>query len=108
MAAPRSCRSAGTRTTPTGSADEACETEPMGRLYRLMATAVAVVLLAGVPAAADPPPVDPPPDPEPTSEPTDPPIPATGREVLFNYPVPGTPDLTITDRLVSLIDGTAS
>lgn len=80
----------------------------MGRLYRLMATAVAVVLLAGVPAAADPPPVDPPPDPEPTSEPTDPPIPATGREVLFNYPVPGTPDLTITDRLVSLIDGTAS
>lgn len=80
----------------------------MGRVYRLIAAVATLLLLAGVPAAGDPPPVDPPPDPDPTSLPTDPPVPAVGREVLFNYPIPGTPDLTITDRLVGLIDETPS
>jgi phosphatidylserine/phosphatidylglycerophosphate/cardiolipin synthase-like enzyme len=78
----------------------------MGRLYRLIAAAVTLLLLVGVPAAGDPPPVDPPPDPQPSTGPTDAPVPTTGREVLFNYPIPGTPDLTITDRLVGLIDAT--
>ena len=83
----------------------ACETESMGRLYRLIAAVTAALMLASVPALADPPPVDPPPDPQPTGEPGSPQAPLA-REVLFNYPIPGAPDLTITDRLVGLIDGT--
>jgi len=81
----------------------------MGYLVRAVATAVAALLVAGlVPQVtlADPPPVDPPTDPAPTPSAPTAPGPRTGQEVLFNYPVPGTPDLSLTDALVSLIDGT--
>ena len=80
----------------------------MKRILQMCAATVATVLLAGTlaPAAGDPPPVDPPVDPKPS--PTAPPAQRTGREVLFNYPVPGTPDLSISDALVGLIDRTPS
>ena len=52
----------------------------------------------------DPPPVEITPSQTPTPEPS--PAMRTGEEVLFNYPVPGTADLSITDALVGLIDGT--
>lgn len=82
----------------------------MKRILQTCAATVATMLFAGTltPAAGEPPPVDPPADPKPAA--TAPPAQTlrTGREVLFNYPVPGTPDLSISDALVGLIDRTPS
>ncbi len=72
-----------------------------------VAAGAALLVVAALPAAADPPPVDPPVDPQPTPSASEPqPAPRTGTEILFNYPVPGTPDLAISNALVDLIDGT--
>jgi phosphatidylserine/phosphatidylglycerophosphate/cardiolipin synthase-like enzyme len=83
----------------------------MSRMLQLVTAVVAgSLLLAAVPASAEgPPPVDPPPvDAPPTGPPAPaaPPGPSDGTQVVFNYPVPGTPDLSITDTLVGLIDAT--
>lgn len=79
----------------------------------MVATAVTLVgLLGGTTVqAGSPPPIDPTSSPRPTAspQPTDVEQPVqlrTGREVLFNYPIPGTPDLALSNRLVELIDGT--
>lgn len=83
----------------------------MGRPVRAMAAAGALLwLLATVhPAtAAATPPVDPPADPTPSPTAPPPTTLRTGLEVLFNYPVSGVPDLTLSNALVSLIDDTPS
>jgi len=70
------------------------------------AAAAALLLTAGPALALDPPPVDPPtvpPRPSPTVEA---PAAAPARQVLFNYPTPGAADMTISERLVELIDAT--
>lgn len=82
----------------------------------LLAAGIAVLgVLSATTAQAGPPPADPSasPSPFPSVTPSSTPTPEptvstarTGQEVVFNYPVPGTPDLAISDRLVSLIDGT--
>ena len=77
--------------------------------WSLVAAAMAAVLaVTGPSLAAGPPPVDPPTaSPEPTQTPTPEPTgPTEGLEVVFNYPIPGTPDLSISDALVKLIDET--
>ncbi len=87
-----------------------------------MATVLAVSaalfgVLSSVSAQAGPPPVDPTASPSPlpstsvSPSPAPTPLPTqeqrrTGEETVFNYPVPGTPDLTISNRLVDLIDET--
>ena len=89
----------------------------LGRVKRwalVVATAATLVgLLSGTTVqAGSPPPVDPTSSPRPTaSSPpaSDPKAPGElriGREVLFNYPVPGTADLALSNRLVELINGT--
>ena len=90
------------------------QTVAMGHTVRSAAALVVGALLLGsatsTGAALDgPPPVDPPPveitaSPAPAPEPS--PTMRTGQEALFNYPVPGTPDLSISDALVDLVDGT--
>jgi phosphatidylserine/phosphatidylglycerophosphate/cardiolipin synthase-like enzyme len=84
----------------------------MKRMGTAVAAVVAGLMLAGtVSAGASPPP---PIDPQPTSpgspspSATQPPSTAlrTGEEVVFNYPVPGAPDLSISNALDRLIDGT--
>jgi phosphatidylserine/phosphatidylglycerophosphate/cardiolipin synthase-like enzyme len=86
----------------------------MGHTARSAAALVVGALLLGSAtstgaALEGPPPVDPPPV-EITASPTPPPEPSPtmrfGQEALFNYPVPGTPDLSISDALVDLVDGT--
>jgi phosphatidylserine/phosphatidylglycerophosphate/cardiolipin synthase-like enzyme len=68
-------------------------------------------------AQADPPPIDPTATPSVTPSPSpsttasatpsqSPSQPRVGEESIFNYPIPGTPDLGISDKLVELIDGT--
>lgn len=81
----------------------------MKSMVRAAAGVVAAALLLGAAPAVDgPPPVDPPPvEIQPTQSPS-PQIPPTpdGEQTVFNYPIPGTPDLSITDALVKLIDQT--
>ena len=89
----------------------------MKRLATLLAASVAVFgVLSTTGAQAGPPPTDPTASPSPfpsvSASPTASPEPSlapptrTGREVVFNYPVPGTPDLAISNKLVELINGT--
>lgn len=74
-----------------------------------VAAASLCALLAVTPAAAGgPPPVDPPVDPQPPAAAPPSPSLRTGVEVLFNYPVPGTQDLAISDALSALIDDTGA
>ncbi len=89
----------------------------MKRLVALLAAGAAVLgVLSATTAQAEPPPVDPTASPSPFPSVSESPAPTpepsteqalrTGQEVVFNYPIPGTPDLTISEKLVSLIDGT--
>lgn len=81
----------------------------------LTAGAVAFGLLLPTSTQASVPPPDPTsspstfPSPSPTVTPSPSPSETSlrvGQESVFNYPIPGTPDLTISDKLVSLIQGT--
>lgn len=102
--------------TPPGrpASSGSWQTVAMGRTLRGATALLVGALLLGSAASTSaalegPPPVDPPPvEITPSQTPTPEPSPAmrTGEEVLFNYPVPGTADLSITDALVGLIDGT--
>lgn len=82
----------------------------MGRLVRAMTAVVALLSLVAVqPAGASGlPPVDPPADPTPSASAPPPAELRTGEEALFNYPVSGVPDLSLSNALVSLIDDTPS
>ncbi len=83
----------------------------------MLAAGAAVFSILGASAAqaGSPPPVDPTatpvasesvaPTPSPSPSATELPL-RTGEEAVFNYPVPGTPDLAISTKLVELINGT--
>lgn len=90
----------------------------MRRLAAILATGVtAFAVFSGAVAQAGPPPVDPDPSvspvqPSPITSTSPSPSPSpdqplrTGEEVIFNYPIPGTPDMAISDKLVRLIEET--
>lgn len=77
------------------------------RILPAAGTALALLLTGTAAHGLAPPPVDPPaasPRPSETATPPEPSDPT--RQALFNYPVPGGPDMTISQDLVDLIDDT--
>lgn len=81
----------------------------MRRTISMVAAATCLALIPPALASASGPP---PPDPDPVTPSVSPsPSPSSttqgpARQTVFNYPVPGTPDLALTNTLVDLIDGT--
>lgn len=81
----------------------------MRRTISMVAAATCLALIPPALATASGPPA---PDPDPVTPSASPsPSPSTSgatpaRQTVFSYPVPGTPDLALTDALVDLIDGT--